>query len=125
MNNIKNFFFSFFVFFILFSSYSYSELVKKIEIVGNERISKETIIVFGDIALGKDYEKKDLNAIIKKLYDTTFFSNISTALENNKLIITVKENPIINTITFDGENAKKYKEKISEIISLREKSSAS
>ena len=29
-----------------------SEIVNKIEVVGNERISVETIAVFGDIALG-------------------------------------------------------------------------
>ena len=32
---------------------SYSEVVKKIEVNGNERISVETIAVFGDIALGR------------------------------------------------------------------------
>ncbi len=123
MNNIKKKFLFFILFFTLIISNSYAEIVKKIEVMGNERISKETIIVFADISLGKDYEKKDLNSIIKKLYDTTFFSNISASLENNKLVITVKENPIINTIVFDGEDAKKYREKIEEIITLREKSS--
>jgi len=121
MSNIKKIIF--FLFFILFSFHSYAEIVKKIEVVGNERISKETIQVFGDISLGKDYEQSDLNIIIKKLYDTTFFSNLSIKIDNNKLVINVKENPIINTITFDGENARKYKEKILEIINSREKSS--
>ena len=33
----------------LFWRNSYSEVVKKIEVKGNERISSETIIVFGDV----------------------------------------------------------------------------
>ena len=41
--------------FTFFSSNSYSEVVKKIEVKGNERISAETIMVFGDIVLGKNY----------------------------------------------------------------------
>ena len=44
-------------------------------------------------------------------------------IENNKLIIVVKENPIINSIIFNGEKTKKYKEKITELLTLREKSS--
>ena len=109
------------LFFAFLSVKSYSEIVEKIEIKGNERISNETIIVFGDIAIGKNYEKSDVNSLIKKLYETTFFSNISVELENNKLSIIVKENPIINTITFDGEKAGKYKERIRELLSLQEK----
>ena len=108
---------------LVLSSISNAEVVKKIEIKGNERITLETIVVFGDINLGSDYKSSDLNLLIKKLYDTNFFSNISAQIENEKLIITVTENPIINSIIFNGENAKKFTEKLSEILTLREKSS--
>ena len=116
-----------FIFAVLFLTFiganSYSEVVKKIEIEGNERISSETILIFGDVTMGKNYEISDVNLIIKKLYETTFFSDISITLRDNKLIITVKENPIIKSIIFSGEKAKKYKEKIRELSSLREKGS--
>ena len=112
---------------ILFFSFnflnSYSDVVDKVEINGNQRISTETIMIFGDISIGKNYEKSDISLIIKKLYQTTFFSNISAELINNKLIIVVSENPIVNTIIFKGEEAEKYTEKIREIISVREKGS--
>ena len=100
-----------------------AEVVKKIEITGNERISKETIVIFGDISLGADYQKKDINLLIKKLYETQFFENVSVELANNKLNISVKENPIINTIVFKGEKAKKFKENLSKLIRLQEKGS--
>ena len=62
--------------------------------------------------------------MIKKLYETKFFfQNISAEIKNNKLTIVVKENPIINSIVFNGEKTKKFKEKIKELLSLREKSS--
>jgi len=102
---------------------SFSEVVNKVEVKGNERIASETILVFGDIAIGKDYGSDDVSTLIKKLYDTNFFSNISVELINNKLSITVKENPIINSIIFKGEKADKYKEQITELLTLREKSS--
>jgi len=123
MQKLKNLFFCVFIFLILFNVKSYSEIVEKIEVEGNKRISLETIVVFGDIALGKNYETSDINSLIKKLYETTFFSNISVELENNKLKIYVTENPIVNIISFKGEKAKKYKEKINELLSLKEKGS--
>ena len=112
-----------FLFFILTNSSVQSEVINKIDIKGNERISKETIVIFGDIVIGKNYESPDINSLIKKLYETSFFSDISVELKNNKLNIVVKENPIVNSIIFNGEKAKKHTDKIKELIQLKEKGS--
>ena len=37
-------------------------------------------MIFGDIEIGKNYEASDVNLLIKKLYETTFFSNISVEI---------------------------------------------
>ena len=123
MVNFRKIFAAFILFFTFFNVNSYSEIVNKVEAKGNIRISLETIMVFGDISVGSNYERDDINLLIKKLYDSNFFSNISVKLENNKLIIVVVENPIINSIIIDGEKAQKYKDKIKEFMNLREKSS--
>ncbi len=94
MRDFKKIFFVFVLFFLAFNSKSYTEMVKKVEIKGNERISLETIVIFGDIAIDKDYKSSDVNLLIKKLYETTFFSNISVELENSKLTIIVEEIPL-------------------------------
>ena len=122
MFNCKKIIFAIFLFFSFFSN-SIAEVVKKIEVKGNERISLETIVIFGDIVIGKNYEISDVNQLIKKLYETTFFQEISVELENNKLSILVKENAIVNEIVFNGEKAEKYKEKLREVLSLKEKGS--
>jgi len=123
MENIKKIFFACILFFFVFSIKSYAETVDKVNVNGNERISLETIVIFGDIAIGQNYESEDINLLIKKLYETSFFSNISVELQNGLLSIVVEENPIINKITFKGERAEKYKEAITELITLREKNS--
>ncbi len=123
MGAIKKILIIFILFFHTFSSSTYSEVVSKVEVQGNERISLETIIIFGDISIGKDYDSNDVNLLIKKLYETNFFSNISVELNNNKLNISVQENPIINEIIFKGEKANKYREAITGLLNLREKSS--
>ena len=43
--------------------------------------------------------------------------------DNGILKIDVVENPIINTITIEGEKAKKFKKEIVKFLSLKEKSS--
>ena len=123
MTFLKKIFISITLFLFFLNANSYSEIVNKIEVVGNERISIETIAIFGDVSLGKDYDASDVNLLIKKLYETAFFSNISVEIKNNKLIIVVKENPIINSIFLKGEKATKYKNKIRELLVLKEKSS--
>ena len=59
------------VFFIC--GYSYAEIIKDISVSGNKRISSETIKVLGDITIQKDFDKNELNNILKKLYETNFF----------------------------------------------------
>jgi len=119
----KIFRFCFFVFLSFASSSVNAEILKKVEIIGNSRISNETIKVYGGIEINKDYSDDDLNAVIKRLYDTRFFSDISTNFLNGVLKINVKENPIIDSITIEGEQAEKYKKAILKILAFKEKSS--
>ena len=76
---------------------SYAEIVTKYKVVGNKRITPETIAVFGDIKINEDYDAKKINELTKKLYDTDFFSYLEIKLNNGVLEILVKENPIIQT----------------------------
>ena len=59
--------------------------------------------------------------IIKKLFETKFFSDIKVELKNGILNINVKENKIINSIIFKGIKADKYKDAITQLLELREK----
>ena len=102
---------------------SYSEVVNKVTVDGNQRITLETIVIFGDIKIGENYESSDINSHIKKLYETNFFSDIIVELDNGILNIQVEENPIINSVVFEGEKAEKFKEAVSELLILREKTS--
>ena len=107
----------------IFTQSAYSDVVKKIEINGNKRITDETIRVFGDIALNEDYNSEKINSLLLNLYETNFFSNIDVKITDNLLVINVVENPIIRSLEFKGVKSNKIKEKILEIISLKEKTS--
>ena len=111
------------LFFVLLSI-SNAEIIKGIEIIGNERISDETVKVYGDIKSAKsNYTKDDLDSILKNIYETNFFKNVSVEIKNQILIINLEEYPIINQLVFLGENSNKIKEKIKEFIKSKEKGS--
>ena len=63
---------------------------------------------------------KHLVPLIKKLYNTKFFSEINVEIKNKVLIVTVKENPIINEIKFEGEKASKFQDQLYELFILKE-----
>ncbi len=110
-----------FTFIALFFSNAFSEIVKEFKIVGNERVSKSTIVNFSEVVINKDLKPTDFNKVLKNLYSTTFFENVSLNLENGILTINVKEYPIVQSITFNGIKAKKFKKELYEKISLKEK----
>ena len=60
----------------IFSSFSYSEIAKKIEVKGNDRISTETIILFSQVKVNDNISEIELNNIIKNLFETNYFKNV-------------------------------------------------
>ena len=69
-----------------------AEVVKKIIIENNDRVSKETIITFSNVNLNDNISQDDLNDVLKRLYETKFFSDVKVSLKNNELKIFVTEN---------------------------------
>lgn len=111
------------IFFLLFFSTLRSEIISNINIEGNQRISDETIKVYGEIELGKDYSEFELNNIIKNLYSTDFFEDINLTLKNNTLTLNVKEYPIINSVELIGEKSETIKKSILDRLQLKAKQS--
>ena len=109
--------------FVLFTTLASSEVVKNIEISGNKRITNETIILFGSIDIDVDYNDQKINNVLKNLYKTDFFENVSITLKNNILKIKVIENPIIQTIDITGIKNKRILEVLNENLILKQKNS--
>ncbi len=106
-----------------FINYVYSDIIKDFQINGNDRISKETIILFTGYKVQQNINSDDLNNILKNLYGTTFFEDVSVNFENNILLINVKENPLIQSIIFEGIKKQSLVERLKDILILKEKSS--
>ena len=101
----------------------FAEIVNKVEIFGNKRISSETIKIYGEIELNKDYLERDIDKVLKNIYSTNFFEDVKIELKNKILKIQVKEYPVVNQLIIVGEKSNRYKEQIKKVIKLKEKRS--
>lgn len=116
-------FFLFISLFLLFISPLKAEKIKEIIIEGNQRVSDETIILYGKIEKNKDYSEIDLNRILENLYSTDFFENIQIKLSNGILRVDINEHPVINELILVGEKRKSLNEQIKNLMSLKTKKS--
>jgi outer membrane protein insertion porin family len=99
-----------------------AEVINDIIVKNNDRISINTIKTYGDIKIGVDYSSDDLNNILKNLYETNFFKDISLKIEKNILVIDVMENKLIQKININGIKSSKIQDAILEGLSLKAKS---
>ena len=106
---IKNLFSYKALFLLLFSANISNSLadsfnLKKIEIIGEQRLSESFIKKFVPNLKDGIINNQELNNLTKKLYMTGFFSNVELKIIENTLKITVKELPIINAVSFSGND---------------------
>ena len=117
----------YFLFFLIILFYPISHLksdtINNIQITGNERIPDETILMFSKFSVGDSLTEDSLNKILVDLYESNFFEDVSIIFKDNKLIIDVKENPLIQNINFKGIKAKKILEAIKDGLKLKERTS--
>ena len=98
-----------------------SEIIKKFNIIGNERVSKETIIMFSNLQIGDDIDQLRLNNSLKELYTTNYFNNVEIFNDKGIINIKVKENPIIQKVEINGVDNNAIYENIKTITSKIEK----
>ena len=111
------------IFILLLNLNAFSEIIEKIKINGNQRISNSTIKLFSNIDIGDEINSSDINRILKDLYETNFFENVNIKFINNILNISVFEYPIIQKVIYEGIKSKSLLSKIEENKLIREKSS--
>ena len=113
-------FISVLVFFNFFNQLK-ADIINNIIVNNNERISLGTIKTYGKIEIGKDYSEDDLNQVLKNLYETKFFKNISLKIDNQVLIIDLIENKLVQTIIIEGIKSSTIKNTILESLIIKEK----
>ena len=101
----------------------FAESFQNIEVKGNQRLSKQSIILFSGLDVNQDYDSNDLNKAIKDLNDTDFFETINFNFINDTLLIEVVENPIIEDLEIRGIKSKKFTKALYDILELKSRKS--
>jgi outer membrane protein insertion porin family len=88
------------------------EILEKIEIVGNDRVTPETILYYLSVRQGELYDAGLFRRDFRVLWSTGFFSDIKfeeLAGTRGRIVrITVQENPVVRAVTY--KTGKKIKE---------------
>ena len=81
-----------------------AQVASSITVRGNQRVEAVTIRAYMTIKAGDSYAAADIDASVKALYDTGLFSDVSIVPSGSGLLVTVAENPIVNSVRFEGNN---------------------
>lgn len=93
------------------------QVIRNITVTGSERLEPETVRSYISIAPGDRYDRELLDEALKKLYATELFADVQIRDDNGALTISVRENPIINRVVFEGNKSLK-EDKLREEVKL-------
>ena len=83
------------ILFFFFATQSFSDPIEKINFIGLNNASDESLLKLMPFKPGQEYTNSASNLIIESLFDTGLFADISITKNQNILDITLKENPTI------------------------------
>ena len=106
--------------FVNFKSVS-AEIIKKINIYGNERVTNETVLMFSNLEVGSSFDQDTLNKALKDLYYTDYFKEVEISFDNQIINIKVVENPIIQSVKISGVDDNNIFDVIKDVTSKVEK----
>lgn len=89
--------------------------IDRIDVIGTQRIDPETVKSYLLVAVGDAFNPEKLDRSLKTLFDTGLFADVVLSREANALVISVVENPIINRISFEGNQRLKDADLQSEV----------
>ncbi|MEO8176000.1 MAG: outer membrane protein assembly factor BamA [Sphingomicrobium sp.] len=90
--------------------------IRSIAVRGNERLEPETVRSYANLSPGLTYTAASLDSALKELYATELFTDVViTGAETGNLVITVRENPVINRIVLEGNKRLKSDKILPEI----------
>lgn len=78
--------------------------IREIKVGGNMRVETATIKNYLQFKEGEEYSQAKQQETLKRLYATSLFENINIKFESGKLIVDVKEVPLVSKVEFLGNN---------------------
>ena len=86
------------------NSQAQAQVISGVDVVGNQRISRDTILTYVTIEPGQNATSVKKDETIQALFATGLFRDVSIGSSGSRLIVTVVENPIVNGVSFVGND---------------------
>ena len=93
-------------------------VASSVQVEGAQRVEPATIEAYITIKRGVEYGPADIDESVKILYGTGLFADVLIVQRGSVLVVTVVENPVINTIIFQG-NKKIKSDALAAIVVLK------
>lgn len=90
-------------------------VVRAIQVEGNRRVERETVISYMEFNVGDSYNPARVNASLRALYGTGLFADVRIDRIGQTVIVTVTENPIIAKVAFEGNSEIETKTLVAEV----------
>ena len=89
---------------MMVSSVSVAADFSEVEVKGNKRIEKETILAYMKFNENSTFDEERMNNALKELFATGLFADVKIYPDGKVLKVEVKENPIVSGVYFDGNS---------------------
>lgn len=93
-------------------------VIRNIEVRGADRVSADTVKANLTIAPGKNFSNTDIDASVRRLFATGYFSDVKISVAGGTLVVVVDENQLINQVVING-NRKIKDEKLVGLLRSR------
>lgn len=78
--------------------------LREIRVLGAERIESTTIAAYMDLRKGDPLNDETIDRALKSLFATGMIADVTMTQRGDVLEVTIKENPIVNEIAFEGND---------------------
>jgi outer membrane protein insertion porin family len=77
-------------------------VIRSIQVRGADRVSADTVKANVTIVPGKNFSNADIDASVRRLFATGYFSDVKITVSGSALVVTVNENQLINQVVING-----------------------
>jgi len=90
-------------------------VIRSIQVRGADRVSADTVKSNLSIKPGQNFSSSDIDASVRRLFATGYFSDVKISVSGSTLVVVVNENQLINEVVING-NRKIKDDKLQAIL---------
>ncbi|MDI7864015.1 outer membrane protein assembly factor BamA [Rhizobiaceae bacterium n13] len=103
---------------LLTATAAQAAVIQRVDVNGADRVGADVVRANITIVPGQTFSNEDIDASVKRLYATGYFSDVRISVSGGTLVVNVSEANLINQVVFNG-NRKIKDDKLQGIVQTR------